>query len=612
MKCEEQEVKHQKEQREQNAKSIREIGENCIYIFRESFRICKLFFSFYIIMMALVDAIDSVLVIILYKYLLDCTKKDVTFQSIMMVLILIGGCGGLFTIVVRALLSRYYDVKMLQVSKEINVKLFQKAVVMDITNFENEAYYDKYVRAMENSEVQISATMKAGAGFISMVMSVFSLTGILLLVDPVMFLFPLLACAVHLISNLSMTRIRYNLQRSITPITRKKAYCRRVFYQPEYSKEMRLTDIYEAHSKFYKETTVQELDCERKYASMLRLVKMVNCFVGWVALVYYFPMKYLVYNSVVTERLSISDVAAMNESNQSLTNSIDNLANNFVGLQEIGLFGSYYRQFLESRSEIETRTGLLTETDGPKLIEFKNVSFSYEGTSNYALRNINMSIKPGQKIAIVGYNGSGKSTLIKLLLNLYSATEGEICYNGKIVEAYDCDSYRSNFGILFQDFQTYALSVRDNILMGNYEGRDSTEAMRLANIYNRIDALPNKENSILTQEFDENGVLFSGGESQRIALARLYMENKSVIILDEHTSAMDPITEKKVNDTIFNHFKEQTIIYISHHLTSVCNADYIYFLDNGQIVEQGTHQDLMQQNHRYKTMFAKQSSYFTA
>lgn len=607
-----QNVNQQKEQRERDVKSIGEIGKNCIYIFKEAFRICKLFFTFYIGMMALVDAIDSVLVIILYKYLLDCVNRDVAFGSILAVLILIGGCGGLFTIVTRALLSRYYDVKMLQVSREININLFHKAVDMDIVNFENEAYYDKYVRAMENSETQISATMKAGAGLISMVMSVSSLTGILLLVDPAMFLFPILACAVHLFTNLSMTRIRYDLQKSITPINRKKAYCRRVFYQPEYSKEMRLTDIFEAHTAFYKEATEQELECQRKYASKLRFEKMVNCIVGWVALVYYLPMQYLVYNSVVIPRLAISDVAAMNESNQSLTNSIDNLTNNLVGLQEIGLFGSYYRQFLESTSEIENRDGLLAEAEGPKLIEFKNVSFAYEGAADYTLRNINMSIKPGQKIAIVGYNGSGKSTMIKLLLNLYSVTEGELCYNGKAVEAYNCDAYRSNFGVLFQDFQTYALSVRDNILMGDSEKKDINEALNLANIRNRIEMLPNGDNSILTQEFDENGVLFSGGESQRIALARLYMENKSVIILDEHTSAMDPITEKKVNDTIFKHFKDQTIIYISHHLTSVCNADYIYFLDNGQIVEQGTHQELMQQNKRYKTMFDKQSSYFTA
>lgn len=590
--------------------SICEIGKNCFYIFKEAFSICKIFFSLYILMMAFVDAIDSVLVIILYKYLLDCTKKSVSFQEIVSVLILVGGCGGLFTIVIRSVLSRIYEVKILEVSRQVNSKLFEKSVTMDIVNYDNEEYYDKYVRAIENSEIQMSATMKTGAGLISMVMSIFSLTGIVLLVDSTMFMFPFLACAIHLASNLCMTKLQYNLQREVTPSLRKKAYCRRVFYQPEYSKEMRLTDIFQAHTFFYKDTIKEEIEMVKKYAIKIRLVRMINNILGWVALVYYLPMQYLIYNSVVTSKLALGDVAAMNEANQSLTNSIDNLTSNMVGLQEIGLFGSYYRDFLDSKSLIETRGGYINKDNLPKTIEFKKVSFKYDEKGHYVLKNINMTIKPGQKIAIVGYNGSGKSTFIKLLLSLYSASEGCIYYNGKAVEEYDCGAYRNNFGILFQNFQTYALSIKDNILMGEYEEKHEEEAMRLAKIYQKISSLPRQDKSILTQEFDENGILLSGGENQRIALSRLYIGRKPIIILDEHTSAMDPVTEKEVNDTIFSQFREHTIVYISHHLTSVCNADYIYFMDNGEIVEQGTHQDLMKLNKKYKSMFDKQSSYF--
>lgn len=595
-----------------NWNQLWDIGKNSIYIFKEGFSTCKLFFSFYVIIMAVIDVIDSILLIILYKYLIDCINREAEFGDVVTVLLLLGGGCGLFTIVARSLLSRSYEIKILRVAKKINKKLFEKSVIMDIYNYDNEDYYNNYVRAMDNSEVQAAAALKTGAGMISTLMSISSLTGILLLVDPVMFLFPILASLVHLFSNLGLTRIRYDLQREVTPLSRRKAYCRRVFYQPEYSKEMRLTDMYKVHSHFYEETTTKEVACERKYAKKIRMIKIFNCIVGWVALVYYLPMQYLIYNSIVTAKLALGDVAAMNESNQSLINSIDGLTNNMVGIQEIGLFGGYYKKFLESKCEIETRKGIRNFNRDPKVIEFRNVSFSYDGSTDYVLKNINMKIVPGQKIAIVGYNGSGKSTLIKLLLNLYSATSGTIFYDGKAVEDYECANYRENFGILFQDFQTYALSICENISMGESTCENKQEAMELAQISELINSMPNKDESVLTQEFDEKGILLSGGESQRLALSRLYVKNSPIIILDEHTSAMDPMTEKEVNDTIFSRFSQNTIIYVSHHLTSVCNADYIYFLDNGKIVESGTHQELIILNKSYRTMFEKQSCYYTA
>ena len=598
---------------ENGSQSFGEIGENCIFLFKEAFGICKNFFSVYIALMAIVDAIDSIIVIVLYKYLLDCSRNGNSFQEIVFSLILFGGVGGLFTISIRAFLNRYYEVKILEVTKQVNLKLFAKAVQMDILNYDNEEYYDHFIRAMQNSDTQMNAIIKTCAGLISMMLSILGISGVVLYVDPAMFLFPFLACFIHFFSNLQMTKIRYKLNQELTPLTRKKDYCRRVFYQPEYAKEMRLTDIFGAHITLYKDAVSEEIKCERKYAAKLRIVKMINSIVGWVALVYYLPLQYLIYNSVVTSRLGLGDVSAMNESNQSLINNIDVLGNNMANLQEISLFGNYYKSFLECEKNIETRTGVFLENEIPKKIELKNVSFSYDGILEHSvLKNINMTIEPGQKIAIVGYNGSGKSSFIKLLLNLYTVTEGSIFYDGKKIEEFDCGSYRNQFGILFQDFQTYALSIKDNVLMGDNNDTDLKSAMSFAHIAEKVETLEEQENSVLTQEFNEKGILLSGGESQRLALARLYLRQKPVILLDEHTSALDPITEKKVNDDIFTKFKEHTIIYISHHLTSVCNADYIYFMENGEIVESGTHEELMKMNNRYKLMFDKQTSYYTA
>lgn len=588
---------------------LAEIGKNCIYIFFEAFKICPLFFSIYILLSAISNSIDSILVIVLYKYLLDCTSNIVPFKTIVIVLILVGGVGGLITISIKSILSKIYDIKIMDVNKIVNQRLFKKASTMDISFYDDVDFYNNYVRAIQQGEVQVNAAIKAGSNIVSIFASITSLTGVVFFIDRKMVLFPLFASILHLLINMHVTHKKYEMQKELTPYLRKKEYCRRVFYQPEFSKEIRMTEISNVHNIIYNESTNNEITIVKKFAKKIRNSILLNSIFGWVILVYYLPMQYLIYNSLAVNKLLVSDVAAMNETNQSLVSALDNLNNNVTSLQEIGLFGRYYRSFFQTESNIETRKGLQVKYNNPQLIEFKNVSFAYDKENEKVLKNVSLKIEPGKKVAIVGYNGSGKSTFIKLLLNLYSPSEGNILYNDINVNDYECKAYRSNFSTLFQDFQTYAMSIKENITMGNDE-QLIEQAMKYADIYEKLQLLPKGLESILSKEFNEDGVLLSGGESQRVALARLYLESNPIIILDEHTSAMDPLTEKKVNDIIFDVFHNKTIICISHHLSSICDFDYIYFFENGEIVEQGTHEFLMKLGRRYKLMYDKQSSYY--
>ena len=188
--------------------------------------------------------------------------------------------------------------------------------------------------------------------------------------------------------------------------------------------------------------------------------------------------------------------------------------------------------------------------------------------------------------------------------------EGEILYGDVNLSQIDWREYINCFGILLQDYQIYALPIEDNIRMGKNQNSDVKTAAEKAGIAEVIYSLPEKEKSNLTREFDDSGILLSGGEQQRVALARLFMEKHPLIILDEPTSAMDPITEKKVNDTIFSEFADSTVVYISHHLTTTKGADHIYYFENGRIIEDGTHEELMEKRGKYSLMFEKQSSYY--
>lgn len=206
------------------------------------------------------------------------------------------------------------------------------------------------------------------------------------------------------------------------------------------------------------------------------------------------------------------------------------------------------------------------------------------------MSDVNLTIHKGSKIAIVGSNGSGKSTLIKLLLRFYDAASGEILQNGIDIRTYDIYSYRSQFSVAFQDFNIYATSIRNNVCMGDDMDEDRLlDALNKAGLSDSIKDL----NAQLTREFDENGILFSGGLLQRLALARVFYKDSDIVIMDEPTAAMDVFFEKQFYDTIFKNLKEKTVIFISHRLSSITACDKIIFMDHGKILEEGTHEYLM-------------------
>ena len=236
-------------------------------------------------------------------------------------------------------------------------------------------------------------------------------------IDKIMVLFPVIACAIHMISEFIANRYRYGMQVDSTKCTRIRDYCQRIFYQPEYSQEMRMASISKVLKTMFEDAVTEEVDISKKYGKKIRSVMFFNDIFGWVLQVHFLPMENMIYHSLVSNRISVGDVAALNETNQSLVSRLDALGRNFVNLQNIGLFGGMYREFFDcspksngGRQKIESRAI-------PKKLELKNVSFCYKNGKK-VLDNISLSIEPGSKVAIVGYNGSGKSTLTKLLMNL--------------------------------------------------------------------------------------------------------------------------------------------------------------------------------------------------
>lgn len=245
------------------------------------------------------------------------------------------------------------------------------------------------------------------------------------------------------------------------------------------------------------------------------------------------------------------------------------------------------------------------------VIEFRNVSFRYPGTKELVLDHVSLKIEPSEKIAVVGKNGSGKTTLVKLLCRLYEPEEGEILWNVKNIREYDLREWQKIFAIVFQDYSLLSLTLGQNVAASEqYEAERAKEVLQLAGFGERLNKLKKGLETVVYPEYEQDGVSFSGGEEQKIAIARAIYKGGQICILDEPTAALDPVSESRVYESFDEIVKGKTAVYISHRLSSCKFSDRIFVLDNGKIAESGTHEALLSQNGLYAQLWQAQAQYY--
>ncbi len=293
-----------------------------------------------------------------------------------------------------------------------------------------------------------------------------------------------------------------------------------------------------------------------------------------------------------------------------IINGIMMMANTFGKLQEIIPLAKRYFEILDTKDEM-TYGNKVLDLSGGFEIEFKNVSFKYPGAENYALQNVNLKIKNGEHLAVVGRNGSGKTTFIKLMCRLYDVTDGEILINGVNIKDYTKDSIIKLYSVVFQDFKIFSVSLKDNICANSdFESDRFYACLENADIKERTEHMPNKENTYLYKDLDENGVEISGGEAQKLALARALYKDAPIVVLDEPTAALDPIAENEIYTRFKTFVQGKTAIYISHRLSSCAFCDKIAVFNNAKLAETGTHKDLLNAGGKYAELWNAQAKYY--
>lgn len=581
---------------------MKRIIRNISFILKETYGADKKFIwiSMVVHLIRLIEPLTAVLGI---KLIMDTLTQGYSFYWIIIISALYAGLNIVKGIVDSWYRDKYLLEKQVKIEQYLSTKLMRKIVALDISVFDDAGFYDKYTRAVNELNTRSISVITNLCEITGCIFSIAALTAVILAIEPFLIICVLIAVVISMCLDLFKSKILYRYDRELTPFQRKLSYIKRIFYEPQYAKEMRLFDMSKLSLDKYNSNANQlagVLKRQGKIKFLLSALQRIleKSIFEAVALLY---ISYRVF----TKALTIGDFSAMFTAVFQFGNEIYNLLSKFPTLYQHSLFIDNFIQVLEYETLIEKGGTLELDQTCSHTIEFREVSFGYKN-GRQILKKVNLKINAGEKVAIVGYNGAGKSTLIKLMTRLYDVDEGNILIDGIDIREYSTPSLRKAFGVVMQDFQHYAFSIAENLCPEFRKELDETriqEVIRVVGLEKRVGQLDKGIYSSVTREFEEDGAVFSGGEFQKLSFARAYLADAPMLILDEVSSALDPVAEHEMNEMIMNKVGDKTVIFISHRLTAAKMADKIYMLEKGAVVESGNHQELMKQEGKYAYFF---------
>lgn len=517
--------------------------------------------------------------------------------------------------VVFRLLENYFWTKMIGFEGKVQRELMEKAQKMDLKCYDIPEYYDDFVIAASQSEEMCKKAIISVANIISQIVAMLVAGTMILTVNAVILIFPVIGFVVNIITRFTITKLEYEYNLEKQRIGRKADYSKRVFYQPEYAKEIKLTGIEEALMEQYDESIAEERKMALGYSLKIIVPTLINWITVFTLCQFYAVPVYLAYLAIEKKSIQLGEVASLKNATNSIKSQLDQMNYALVDFQIVGQYAEKFRRFMDHEINIEGCEGELPVPEDDCTLELRNVSFKYKDTEKYVLRNVSMTIRKGEKLALVGENGAGKSTLIKLIMRLYDVTDGEILFGGVDIRKLNIKAYRQKIGAVFQDFQIYGATLAENVKTDFVNENDSEkiiEALIRADFGEKLTTLEKGINTELTKEFSDEGTMLSGGEAQKAAIARMFMRDMPIAILDEPSSALDPIAEYRLNKSMLENAKNQAVILISHRLSTTKDADRIILLENGSITESGTHAELLANNGIYAEMWNVQAEKYCA
>ncbi|MBR4240839.1 MAG: ABC transporter ATP-binding protein [Eubacterium sp.] len=539
------------------------------------------------------------------KYVIDVISNGDDKMKIVWAVVAIAAIL-LFNEIANALYRElYFSVNFEKLSSGILEMLFKKAKELDLESYDDPDFYNNFILVIDSSGGRITRVLGLVQGYIGEVFSLVAIGSILAAIDPICLGIILAVVAIFTPVSKKIGNLQSKRQIENNKLHRRADYFARVFYLQDYAKEVRMNGIKPLLLNKYDEAANAVIDNQKKYVKKIDFIYFFQeTGVQIIGFMFLLPL-YLGYCVLKTKTLSAGDFVATFNGAFSIATSFSFLTVGVVrNFSEHAKLIEKYREFLSRGKKIHGGEHE-TKSAEPKTIEIKNVSFTYPGNDHKTLKNINLTIKPNEKIALVGYNGAGKTTLTNLLMRLYDVSEGEILIDGKDIREETLESHKNRFAAVFQDFQIFAATIGENVAL-DYNV-DEERARKALDNSGFSKELPNGMKSNLLREFDDDGMMMSGGEGQKVAIARAFYKHCPYVILDEPSANLDPIAEYNLNQAMMNAAEDKTVVFISHRLSTTVNADVIYVMENGEIIERGSHEELMKLGGTYAYMFNLQA-----
>lgn len=586
---------------------LKKFFSNMAFMFRRTWKYAKSKY-FLMILDSVKSTVQPFVLLIIPKYILDELaserRVDVTLRYIAYYAAAVVGFN-----LISLIISRFGSDQSMKIDHRVAMDQHTKWLHMDYDKFENGRVRDLEARSVSAAEPRNFAEDKV-LGFISNLIRLGGYTYIIMSLHPIMILFILTVIAANTLIARRSAKLGYEYTTAMTRLSRRFNYIFRTMVDFKVGKDVRINGADSwLKSKFEKESEEYIRDHRAQQRKLLG-INTLSDIIGLIqTVVMYGYCGYLAISGGITVGSFTVFLGALT----AFTGTFNEFVKRFPALGLLSKYIDDYREFLRCAEhegkELETSdiSALPEHCD----IEFVNVSFKYPDTDRYVLKNINIKIKAGERLSIVGYNGAGKSTFIKLLCRFYKPTEGKILLGGVDISTYPLPEYRRRLAVVFQDYQLFYMSVRYNIVLNLEEDPEHVrKALAESGILEKIEGLENGIDTSYGRILYYHSRDFSGGETQKIACARAYYRDSPIVILDEPTSALDPVAETQLYGRFNEIIGDKTAVYISHRLASVKFCDSIAVFADGELVERGTHAELMKKNGIYADMFTKQAHYY--
>jgi ATP-binding cassette subfamily B protein len=512
----------------------------------------------------------------------------------------------LITAAVRGIEIAYTKIMQMKITLRITNDVNEKALFTDYKYYDNPDFFTMFIFAQENFPSQANMAMQLFPELIKAIMTMTVMGAMIAQAGPVLLGVAAFFAALTGVIALPTIKPQVELNVKITENWRPLDYVSRMLKQKENAAELRSSG---AGLKFLQKVYAVIAHYQLSYQTYMK--KTLPFFLTQSVIT---PIKtacilaYVVLFIIDGDTSKIGLYASLTVAATTLAASLNSVGSTMNDLLQNTFYGERIATFFEAESEIEPPNSDATPPpSGVYDIEFRDVSFGYESTT-FAINHLSMSIKPGQRIAIVGENGAGKTTLTKLLLRLYDVTSGAVLINGRDIKEYDIHALRLHIGVAFQDVRVLAMSLRDNLTV-YHDATDEQlmEVVRKLGLDGVVEKAECDLDKMVSREFIEDGIALSGGEAQRLSLARLFTGEFGLLVLDEPSSALDPLAEHKLMQTILDASNTATTIMVAHRLSTVRDFDMIYHMEDGKIIESGTHDELVSADGKYCEMFSKQA-----